>query len=329
MKKQRRKASFYIKVGVLVLAILSLVLSLFMILRDWDRNVGQFPEQQFGDESITFEGKKYVLKENMETFLLMGLDKFEGASNHDSYTNDMQSDFLLLLVFDNEKQQCSAIHINRDTMVPVNVLGVAGNKVGTIVGQIALSHTYGNGKEVSCRNTSDAVSSLLRGIKVNHYLSTTMDTVLVLNDMVGGVEVEVLDDFTGIDDTLIKGQTVTLMGEHALRYVQTRKGLDDSTNISRMKRQQQYINNLHSKLQQAIEADSEFAIEAVTSIADYIVSDRSVNQLQTLSDKFSQYEFLGIRNIEGESVIGERYMEFYADADSLEEMIVEIFYQPK
>lgn len=329
MKTQRRKVSFYIKVGVLVLAVLSFIFSLFMILRDWDVNVGKFPEQQVGDESVTFKGKKYLLKDNMETFLVIGLDKFEGATSHDSYNNDMQADFLFLLVFDNENEQCSAIHINRDTMVPINVLGVAGNKVGTVAGQIALSHTYGNGKEVSCRNTADSVSFLLMGIKVNHYLSMTMDAVSVLNDMVGGVEVEVLDDFTGIDDTLIQGQTVTLMGKQALRYVQTRKGLEDSSNAHRMKRQQQYINNLQVKLQQAIETDDEFAIETATAIADYIVSDRSVNQLQALSDKFSQYEFLGIRDIAGESVVGERYIEFYADYDSLEEMIVEVFYQPK
>ena len=79
-----------------------------------------------------------------------------------------------------------------------------------------------------------------------------MDAVPVFNDLVGGVEIEVLDDFTGIDDTLVKGKTVTLMDEHALHYVRTRKDLEDSSNSTRMKRQQQYINALYEKTKNSL-----------------------------------------------------------------------------
>ena len=40
---------------------------------------------------------------------------------------------------------------------------------------------------------------------------------------------------------------MTLQGEQALRYVRTRYGLEDSTNSTRMARQQQYINALYAK----------------------------------------------------------------------------------
>ena len=157
--------------------------------------------------------------EDVESFLILGLDKFEDAINNDSYNNDQRADFLMLLVFDNSEKKFTAVHLNRDTMVNMNVLGVAGQKIGTVNKQLALAHTYGNGRDVSCRNTADAVSELLNGVKVNHYLSITMDAVPILNDLLGGVEVTVLDDFSGIDDTLIKGETVTLHGDHALTYV--------------------------------------------------------------------------------------------------------------
>mgnify|MGYP000585160404 FL=1 len=68
-----------------------------------------------------------------------------------------------------------------------------------------------------------------------------MDAVPILNDLLGGVEVTVLDDFSGIDDTLIKGETVTLHGDHALTYVRERYGLEDSSNSTRMVRQRQYM----------------------------------------------------------------------------------------
>jgi LCP family protein required for cell wall assembly len=233
----------------------------------------------------------------------------------------------MLFVFDNETKQCTAIHINRDTMVDVHVLGVAGNKIDTLTRQIALAHTYGNGRDISCRNTANSVSSLLKGVKVNHYLSVMMDAVPIFNDLVGGVEVVVLHDFTGIDDTLVKGETVTLMGEQALRYVRTRNGLEDSTNSTRMERQQQYINALYQATQKCIADNDEFIVDASLTMSDYTVSDRSVTQLQALAEKFNQYEFLGIQGIAGESKMGEEYIEFYPDENALMELVVRLFYE--
>ena len=39
---------------------------------------------------------------------------------------------------------------------------------------------------------------MLMNVNVDHYVSVTMDAVSVYNDYIGGVEVTVLDDFTGI-----------------------------------------------------------------------------------------------------------------------------------
>ena len=50
-------------------------------------------------------------KKNIETFLVLGLDKFEGQVQSSSYNNDQQADFLMLFVFDNDKKEYSAIVI--------------------------------------------------------------------------------------------------------------------------------------------------------------------------------------------------------------------------
>ncbi|MGN0549553.1 MAG: LCP family protein [Acutalibacteraceae bacterium] len=300
-----------------------------MLLELWEKRQGNFPEQEPQDAAIEYNGVEYVKNENVESFLIMGLDKFEDAIDNESYNNNQQADFLMLLVFDNEEKKCTALHLNRDTMVDMNILGVAGQKVGTVNKQLALAHTYGNGKDVSCRNTADAVSGLLNEVKVNHYLSITMDAVPVLNDLLGGVEVTVLDDFTGIDDTLKKGETVTLHGEHALTYVRTRYGLEDSSNSTRMVRQKQYLNAIYDKAMLRIEEDDEFVVEASVKLADYIVSDRSVNQLQELAKKLSQYELTEIDSIEGDSAVKDGLMEFYPDADSVNEIVFDLFYKEK
>lgn len=329
MRKSSVDRSRYIKIGVIVVLLIALISVGLILLHQWEASRGEFSEYEENDDVIEHMGKEYVLKQNVETFLILGLDKFEGEGIADSYNNDKQADFLILFVFDNEAQTCTAIQINRDTIVDVNVLGVAGNKIDTVTRQIALAHTYGNGRDVSCRNTADSVSSLLSGVKVNHYLSVVMDAVPIFNDLVGGVEVEVLHDFTGIDDALIQGQKVTLTGEQALRYVRTRYGLEDSTNSTRMERQQQYMNALYQVTKDRMTADDNFIVEASLSMSDYIVSDRSVTQLQTLAEKLNQYEFKGIQNIKGESRRGAEYMEFYPDEDALMDLVVRLFYQPQ
>ena len=296
----------------------------------WEKHQRGFPVQDFemSETQIEYEGVSYDLKDGINTVLVMGLDKYEFSDDDNSYNNDQRADFLMLLVIDKKNSTYSAVHINRDTIVEMNMLGIAGEKVGTVEKQIALAHTYGNGKQMSCRNTVNAASRLLLGSKINHYISVTIDSVPLLNDLVGGVEVTVLDDFTGIDDTLVKGETVTLLGEHALNYVRTRYGMDDSTNSTRMQRQRQYIEALQEKAKQCAEEDDNFIVDATLQMSDYFMSDCSVTVLQELFDTLSDYEYMEMHSIEGESVVGEEFMEFYPDGDALSKLVIELFYEP-
>lgn len=325
-KDSKRKIFRYAIIALLVVFLLSAAL---LFLKIWEVQQGRFPASNTEQETVKYNGTEYVLKENIDTFLVLGLDKFEDSATVDSYNNDRQADFLMLFVYDNDSKECSAIHINRDTMAQMNVLGVAGNKIDTVIKQIALAHTYGNGRNVSCRNTANAVSELLLGMKIDHYISFSMDSVATFNDLVGGVELTVLNDFTGIDDTLIEGETVTLNGEQAFHYVRTRYGLEDSSNSARMERQQQYLKALYAKTQQCIENDDEFIVEASVKMSDYIISDRSVTQLQEIARKFSEYEFNDITSIEGEFELGKQFMEFYPDEESIKKTVIELFYEPK
>lgn len=327
-KKRNDKRKLMRGLAVALLAVF-LLTGAFLLLELWEKRQSIFPEQKTENTIYEYNGVEYVKNEDVESFLILGLDKFEDAINNDSYNNDQRADFLMLLVFDNSEKKFTAVHLNRDTMVNMNVLGVAGQKIGTVNKQLALAHTYGNGRDVSCRNTADAVSELLNGVKVNHYLSITMDAVPILNDLLGGVEVTVLDDFSGIDDTLIKGETVTLHGDHALTYVRERYGLEDSSNSTRMVRQRQYMTAVYDKAMLEIENDDNFVIEASSELADYIVSDRSVNQLQEIAKKLSQYKFTEIETLEGESVVKDGLMEFRPDADSIDKIVFELFYKKK
>lgn len=329
MGKMKTKNN-YLKYIAIALVLVFLIAAAFLLLEVWKDRQGRFPASSTEDGVLTHNGQDYVYKDNIETFLVLGLDKYEGTDSAESHESGVQADFVMLFVFDNDKKQSTAIQINRDTMTKINKLGIGGVEVDSTVAQIALAYNYASDNDkVKCRNVKDSVEYLLNGIKVDHYLSLTMDAVPASCDLVGGVTVTVLDDFTGIDDALVKGEEVTLTGEQALRYVRTRYGLEDSTNSTRMARQQQYINALYEKISTNIDANDEFLAKLVETMDDYVVYDSSDHRMLNFADKFDDYEFLGIREIEGESKLGDEFIEFYPEEESVWNIVIDMFYTPK
>lgn len=327
-REQRRITRKTILKILTVLSVLVLLFSTVMFLFSvLDRYHGRYAGDTTQEPSVlTYKGKDYVLRDGIETLLVLGLDAYAGTEV-ESYNNNKQADFLLLLVIDTKNNTCQGIHINRDTITDMNVLGVAGDSVGTVQQQIALSHTYGNGREVSCRNTANAVSELL-GVPIDHYLSVTMDAVPTYNDLVGGVTLEVLDDFTAIDPAMYEGAEVTLTGEQALAYVRTRKGLEDPSNVRRMTRQKQYLKAVYERSRQCMQEQEGFITKAVLAMTDYLVSDCSGNKLESMLGRFAEKPLDTIHTLEGTSVEGEQFMEFYPDVDDLMQTVIECFYEP-
>lgn len=324
------RKSRYMRAGIITLSVVLLFSVALLILSIWERGQGNYQgTSSVNSEVLEYQGKEYVLRDDIETVLVIGLDKFESEIDNSSFDNAQVADFLVLMVINKTDSTWSAIHINRDTIAEVNLLSVSGETIGTEEMQIALAHTEGNGKEVSCRNVADAVSKLMGGIKIDRYISVTMDAVPMYNDMVGGVELELLDDFSHIDPAFVKGETVSLSGEQALEYVRERYGLNDSSNIHRMERQRQYLSALYEKTLEYIDEDDEFIVRSTTKMFGYMVTNCTLNKLQSLAETVSGYKFTEIRSIEGEAVLGEKYMEFYPDEDALKKLIVELFYKEK
>lgn len=54
-----------------------------------------------------------------------------------------------------------------------------------ITAQIAIQHGYGDGKELSCELTRDAVSSLLYELPIHGYAAVNMAAIPELNDALG------------------------------------------------------------------------------------------------------------------------------------------------
>ena len=158
------------------------------------------------------------------------------------------------------------------------------------------------------------------------YLRFGRLAVPVINDAVGGVAVRCMDDLTAYDPSLTEGAEITLMGDQALYYVRARMNAGDQTNIRRMERQRQYMLELWKDVSAAGAQDPDFLAKLVLNLGDKLQTDCSSTQMQTLFDSVSALDVNEIKTIDGESVKGEKFMEFYADDASLQQTVIDLFY---
>jgi len=293
-------------------------------------NAGQAVHAPQDQVFLTYKEEEYPLKEHLRTVLLIGTDSTERYEEDENllldYYNANQADFLILLVQDTEANTTEVIQLNRDTMTDVPILGVTGAQAGTRREQLALAYYYGQGEEDSCENTVAAVSNLLYGAPIDHYIAVTMDAVPIMNDWAGGVRLEILDDFTAINPDLIQGTEALLLGEDALHYVKTRAGLSDSTNLNRMERQRQYASAWFEKAKPRFN-DYQALAELMDDVEPYYYSSCSLEQLKDLASAFADHPPEISHQLPGQAVTNQ-FMEFHVDEPALQALVLDLFYKP-
>ena len=289
-------------------------------------SAGEAPDDETA-EALLYNGKKYVYNKDLVTLLILGVDKKE-VEEYVPTKNDSHVDFLVLAVFDPNTRTCTLLQLDRDTMCNVMTLQSDEQYDYVAYEQLSYAHAYGDGLEESCENTVKTVSYLLYGAKIDNYFSLTLDAIPILNDLVGGVTVTIEDDFSAVDDSLVMGETVTLTSENVEHFVRARKTVGDGLNLSRMRRQREYMTGLIGAMRTAAKDNPGFVLDLYGAIADSLVTDCTLDELADYADRFSGYALSGITVPEGELVQGEIYMEFYVDEAALQELVIETFYVP-
>ena len=313
---------------VILVLVLAMIFSGLQILESTVFYHGENPADKGPGKTLVRDGVEYFPRQDITVIMVLGIDRFGVIEPSNSYNNKGAADMISLLIFDEKAQVCNVLCLNRDTMLDMPVLGIGGKQAGTIYQQLALSHTYGSGLHDSCENTRNTVSDFLYGIEIDHYISMNMDAIRVLNDAVGGVSVNVVDDFSDIDPTITMGQ-ITLTGEQAIHFVRTRKDVADQTNISRMDRQEQYMDGFVEAFRSKQAQSTQFIVDAYEDVSDYIVTDCSVNAISGMMSRYAQYTVLDVISPEGENVLGGTYYEFHVDEEKLDSLILDLFYAPK
>ncbi len=325
MAEKKKKAPVFTLVLIAILVAVVLF-SGFKILASLNKNVDSTSTSS--KKTVEYNGEQYFPRQDMTVLMLMGIDERGEVKASDSYNNTGENDMVALAVFDELDKSYSVLVLNRDTMMDVHVLGLGGRDAGTIYAQLALAHTYGTGLEDSCENTVRTVSDFLYGLTVDYYISMNMDAIAILNDAVGGVTVTVEDDFSKVDSSIPMGE-VTLSGEQALSFVQTRKDVSDEMNISRMNRHEEYMKNFVTAFNEKVKEDDTFILKTYEEVSPYVVSDCSINSLSAMLSRYADYTLKEIVTPSGENVLTEEYVEFHVDEKALEELIMNMFYTKK
>ena len=236
-------------------------------------------ESMLEPEIIDYGGAQWSPNPEVTTVLIGGVDTV-GKLNL-SADDGGQVDVLMLLVINSGTKTIDVMQINRDTMTDITVLNENYVEIGKAHAQIALSHAYGNGGTVSAKNTVKSVEDLLYGIDIDKYIFVNMDAVEIINDFLGGIEVEVVDDFSAVDASIPKG-TVKLTGAQSLSYLRARTGLEDPSNTARMARHREYMRSLFEAIRICVTNATDSPLELYNRIYDYVVTSLSSTELASI-----------------------------------------------
>ncbi len=279
--------------------------------------------------TLEYNGEKYLYNENVTNILVMGIDKDNLELDNDVVGTAGQSDANYLISIDTVTGENNIIPISRDTLAEINVYSTSGSYIGIREDQLCIAYSYGDGKQKSCENTLSSVTRLFYGLPINSYFAFELDAISVLNDLVGGVTLTMIDDFTTGGTTYYKGQTVTLTGDEAYAYLKTRDISQLDSNIDRMGRQMNYLQSFTNQAIEKTNQDITFPLTLYNEADDYMHTNFSASKVTFLASTIisSGNTQLNFNTIEGElSSDDEGYAIFIPDEEALFELMLDLFY---
>ena len=280
---------------------------------------------------LSYNGKKYKLRKNIEVILVMGIDDTEKLKDDNNYIHSSQADVLYVYAIDHNKKTFQTLQINRETIAKVREIFGAEFEDEFANMQICLAHSYGKTEKKRCQNTVEAVSGLISNTPIDHYVSLNMASIPVLNDQVGGVTVTIPEGMEDAYPEFKAGTKVTLKGKQAEHFVRARMELKDDSNIFRMQRQEIFMKAWKQQALNKLNSDSSFAAKLILALSNYMTSDMSANKLSDVASKLKSYKDLGTLTPSGKKLAANGkdrlFTEFHVNKDDLKKKVIEIFYE--
>lgn len=277
-----------------------------------------------------YNGKKYQYNNRVTTLLYAGLDSFDELKQTATYGDKARADSIMLIVLDEVSKKMSVVAINRDTMTEVHRFSRNGEDLGVYVTHLGYAYTNGDGGEASCENLKTAVSTLFNNLPIDGYMVSNQTSIVMINDLVGGVTVTVPnDDLAAKYPELTTGNVVTLDESNVRAYVQQRDTAVDFSNEGRIERQKSFVLSFMDEFGSMVKEDASSVWDSLEACSDWMQTDITKNKYLSLADAFSNTNLTpdSYYILEGKDQLGELHDEFYYDEDALQELIIKLFYR--
>lgn len=283
---------------------------------------------QEGD--VNYNGQMYRYNKDMLTILILGIDSNDPVPEVNENTNYLkggQSDAIFLFTMNPHDKTISVVAVNRNTMTDIDMYDKDNNYVKTVKAQLCVQHGYGDGNELSCERAEKTVSELLYNLPIHGYVSMRLGAIWLLNEAVGGVEVTLPFDVPEINQSA--GATVRLYGQDAFYFLKYRS-LDKFNSASeRLEKDKIYLKAFMKQVFENTKSDISYPVKLYQIASSYIVTDISVDEMSYLASELLGYDIEGVKmySIPGETVMGEKFEEFYVNEVQLKEMLLDVFYE--
>lgn len=209
--------------------------------------------------------------------LLLGVDKgeerYETEGTDDS---NYRADTIMLARIDPRDSKVTLVSIHRDLLV-----GLENGEDGKINAAFSLGGPAGMVNQVN----------RLTGVNVNHYAEIDFDSFMGIVDAIGGIEVtlpvDVRDpEYTELD---LEAGTHVLDGHDALMLCRARHAYDEygDGDLYRAANQRMVIGAIVKKV---LASDPATMLAAVTSMADSITTDMSLDEILALASQMQDFD---------------------------------------
>lgn len=285
----------------------------------------------FDRDTVFYEGKSYRRNTYVKAILCMGVDRKGDMAETKTTGFGGQADGIVLAAHDTAHETMKLLMIPRDTMTPIILTDLSGNILGKDVQHLALAYAYGDGREKSCEYMAEAVSDLFLGFPIDFYIAADIDVISVLNDLVGGVTVTIpTEGMEAADPSFVYGETVTLEGKQAEKFVRFRDTNREHSALYRMDQQQEYMERFIQAVKEKSRTDDEIigklfdgAMENMATNmekGEYLKAAASGLNTDPGSEKM-------VYTLPGRGVSTAKYDEFYPDEEGLKQVILSLFFR--
>lgn len=255
---------------------------------------------------------------DLQIILVAGIDTFDLSESTGAFRNENRADFLMLMITDEAEESIFALQLNPDTLVDFKVPGTS-ESLRLPLGRV---FSYGSGGSDSCLNLKDAVSGLLCNVRIDHYMTFTLDSIAIVNDMLGGVTVSGTGEIPGISQE----EKLSLTGSDAVIFFRYR-AQSDVSNSEHMERQQQYMLRMLEPFSQNAQKE-DFLTRLTLKLGDALATDLTLTQMlqmmQSLGNFHMEQTVVTIPGTAAETGAG---YEFTVDEQSLSQIVERLFFE--